>query len=369
MDLQRGYPFPRQSWRTARIVANAPAISGVVAVVLLASSLTGCGVSPVSGRHDSEPVATEVAIFDAGAAGADIVLPARVKATEEVTLVTRLAARITALRAREGDRVRQGDVIAEFGAVEMKQALVAARAERVSAELALKVAARQAARVESLFASRVVSERDHEVAVAEWRSAEARIEAARAVLNGLESGIHVRAPFDGIVVRIHADPGADLAPGAPVVDLRSSSGLEVVAEVPEGPAARMATAALSVQIGDGPWHPARLARLEGMTNWRSRSRTAHLTFDGDAEPGAYARISLLTRTDNAGDGSVPVSSLVIRGALTGVFVVEENRARLRWLKLGRTRGNRVEVLAGLESGERFGLEPRLLTDGVAVTVQ
>jgi hypothetical protein len=131
----------------------------------------------------------------------------------------------------------------------------------------------------------------------------------------------------------------------------------------------MATMALSVQIGDGPWHPARLARLEGMTNWRSRSRTAHLTFDGDAEPGAYARLSLLPRTDNSGDGSVPVSSLVTRGALSGVFVVEENRARLRWLKLGRSRGNRVEVLAGLESGERFALAPRLLTDGVAVIVR
>ena len=328
----------------------------------------GCGTKPVAERRGGEPVATEVATYDAGAADADVVLPARVKAKEEVTLVTRLAARVTALRAREGDRVRRGDVIAEFAAAEMKQALVAARAERVSAELALNAAARQGARVESLFASRVVSERDHEVAMSDWRAAEARYEVARASLDGLDSGMRVRAPFDGVVVRIHADPGADLPPGAPLVDLRSSSGLEVVAEVPEGPAARMATAALSVQIGDGPWHPARLARLEGMTNWRSRSRTAHLTFDGDAEPGTYARISLLTRTDDAADGSVPVASLVTRGGLSGVFVVEENRARLRWLKLGRARGNRVEVLAGLESGERFALAPRLLTDGVAVTV-
>ena len=367
MSLPIAYP-PRRPRLAGRILANAATIPGLAAAVLLAASVTGCGVRSVSGRPDGEPVATEVATFDAGAAGTDIVLPARVKATEEVTLVSRLAARITALRAREGDRVRRGDVIAEFGTAEVKQALAAARAERVSAELALKVAARQQARVESLFASRVVSERDHEVAVAEWRFAEARFESARALLDGLESGIHIRAPFDGVVVRIHADTGADLAPGAPLVDLRSSSGLEVVAEVPEGPAARMATAALSVQIGDGPWHPARLARLEGMTNWRSRSRTAHLVFNGDAEPGTYARISLLTRTDDAADGSVPVASLVTRGALSGVFVVQENRARLRWLKLGRARGNRVEVLAGLESGERFALVPRLLTDGVAVTV-
>ena len=343
-------------------------ISELVAVSLLAFLLAGCGAKSVAVRHDGEPVAIEVATFDPGAAGASLVLPARVKAAEEVTLVAHLAARITSLRAREGDHVRNGDVIAVFGAAETEQALAAARAERVSAELALKVAARQAARVESLFASRVVSERDHEVAVAEWRAAEARLESARALLDGLDSGIHVRAPFDGVVVRIHADPGADLGPGAPLVDLRSDSGLEVVAEVPEGPAARMATAALSVQVGDGAWRPARLARLEGMTNWRSRTRTAHLTFAGTAEPGAFARIALLTRTPGGGDGSVPAASLVTRGALSGVFVVEENRARLRWLKLGRTRGDRVEVLAGLESGDRIALAPRRLTDGAAVTV-
>src|SRR5690349_13212649 len=230
--------------------ANTRAIAWRIVALLLAASLAGCGAKSVSERHAGAPVSTEVATFDAGAADADVVLPARVKATEEVTLVTRLAARVPALRAREGDRVRKGDVIAEFAAAEMKQALVAARAERVSAELALEIAARQSARMESLFASRVVSARDHEVAVSELRAAEARFESARASLDELDSEIHVRAPFDAVVVRVHADPGADLSAGAPIADLRSRSGLEVVAEVPEGSAARVATAALSVQVGD-----------------------------------------------------------------------------------------------------------------------
>jgi len=238
-----------------------------------------------------------------------------------------------------------------------------------SAELALAVASRQSARMESLFASKVVSERDREVADAERRSAEARLESARAALGAIESGTTVRAPFDGVVVRVHADPGADLAPGTPLVDLRSSAGLEVVADVPEGDAAKLATLALSVQIGDGPWRPARLARLEGMTDWRSRSRTAHLTFQGDAEPGAFARLALGTAPGKGGDGSVPAASLVTRGALSGVFVIEEGAARLRWLKLGRERGERVEVLAGLEPGEKFALVPGSLADGAPVRVR
>ncbi len=106
-----------------------------------------------------------------------------------------------------------------------------------------------------------------------------------------------------------------------------------------------------------------------MTDWRSRSRTAHFTFDGSAEPGVYARVSLATSPDAAGDGSVPAASLVHRGALAGVFVIEDDEARLRWLKLGRPRGDRVEVLAGLESGDRFARVPGSLTDGAVVKVQ
>jgi RND family efflux transporter MFP subunit len=265
--------------------------------------------------------------------------------------------------------VRRGDPIAVFDAPETRRALTAARADVASADLALAVAARQEARTESLFAAHVISDRDRDVARAERRSADARLESARAVFEVLASGATVRAPFDGVVVRVHADPGADLSPGAPLADLRSSAGLEVVADVPEGDLARLATSALSVQVEDGSWRPARLARLEGMTNWRTRSRTAHLTFDGDADPGAYARLAIGARSNTAGDGSVPAASLVTRGALSGVFVIEASQARLRWLKLGRVRGARVEVLAGLEPGERFALAPESLADGAAVEIR
>jgi hypothetical protein len=51
---------------------------------------------------------------------------------------------------------------------------------------------------------------------------------------------------------------------------------------------------------------------------------------------------------------VPRLALVERGGLRGVFVVDgENRARFRWLRTGREWPDRVEVTAGLNSGERL----------------
>ena len=74
-----------------------------------------------------------------------------------------------------------------------------------------------------------------------------------------------------------------------------------------------------VRIGGGPWMEARIDRVEGMTDPRSRTRTAFLRATGAApEPGRWAQ----ARFDVAGPGgagvaTVPASSLVRRGALAG----------------------------------------------------
>jgi hypothetical protein len=49
-----------------------------------------------------------------------------------------------------------------------------------------------------------------------------------------------------------------------------------------------------------------------------------------------------------------------------VFVVSEGRARLRWVAVGGSEGDRTEVRAGIEAGERVALDPSGLSDGVAV---
>ena len=63
--------------------------------------------------------------------------------------------------------------------------------------------------------------------------------------------------------------------------------------------------------------------------------------------------------------TVPAAALFERGGLTGLFVVSEGRARLRWVAAGAREGDPVEVRAGVEPGERVVLDPAGLVDGVA----
>jgi hypothetical protein len=60
---------------------------------------------------------------------------------------------------------------------------------------------------------------------------------------------------------------------------------------------------------------------------------------------------------------VPASAVFSRGGLTGVFVVKDGTARLRWVAVGETSAGLTEIRAGLDAGERVALDPAGLHDG------
>jgi multidrug efflux pump subunit AcrA (membrane-fusion protein) len=100
----------------------------------------------------------------------------------------------------------------------------------------------------------------------------------------------------------------------------------------------------------------------------SRTFDAHLVVDnadGRLKTGMFARARFDRGTRSV--MTVPRSAIVERGQLTGLYVVDDGHARLRWIRKGRSHGDRVEVLSGLEVGDRYVTSPpAALTDGAAV---
>jgi RND family efflux transporter MFP subunit len=358
------------------------ALVTVVATVA-ALAVAGCGA-----RHEAKPATdaspvtiSTVPVLAGGEAA--LVLPARVTAGEEVVVGARGAGRVTALPYREGDRFRAGATLVAFDAPEAREALGAARAALDAATLRGAQARLQESRMESLFVARVASQRERELAQSDRRDAEAALAAARAGHSQVSASVAIPAPFDGVVVRRMLDPGAAVSAGQPLLAIRSRAQGEIVSSIPESDLGRLPGARFAFRAGASPWRDAVLVRVDGMTDYATRTRTARFRparHPGPAsplEPGAFAHVRITGGAPGPAGGdstsmhgilSVPSRSLVRRGALAGVYVVREGRAHLRWLRLGAADGDRVEVLSGLEAGEVIAADPTGLDDGRAVEV-
>jgi hypothetical protein len=68
---------------------------------------------------------------------------------------------------------------------------------------------------------------------------------------------------------------------------------------------------------------------------------------------------------------IPTEAIVTNGQLSGIYTVSEsNTAILRWLRLGRTFGNQVEVLSGLNADEAYIVSAEgKLFNGAKISVQ
>jgi multidrug efflux pump subunit AcrA (membrane-fusion protein) len=70
----------------------------------------------------------------------------------------------------------------------------------------------------------------------------------------------------------------------------------------------------------------------------------------------YGTAAIATGTRNA--LLLPVGAVVAHGSLNSVWVVDENQiASLRYVTLGASRGDSVEVLSGIGAGETVVLSP------------
>jgi hypothetical protein len=85
--------------------------------------------------------------------------------------------------------------------------------------------------------------------------------------------------------------------------------------------------------------------------------------------GMFAEIGLATEKDRA--IVVPQNAIVERGQLTGLYTLNDNsEVVLRWVRLGESAGENVEILSGLKAGEIFvSSADRPLSEGQKVNTQ
>lgn len=326
-------------------------------LALLAGSVlaTACGSEPDLSRPGGVAAAPQGRVV----AVRDTTVPAVLEAAgtaepvQRVTMSTKLMGTVTAVLVREGERVRAGRVLARVDARDIAARRAQAAAALAEAGAVGRDAETQSRRFRALYADSAATKAQLDAAETGLARAEAAISAAQAAVRELEAlGAYaeLRAPFTGTVTRRFVDPGAFVAPGAPVVAVEDASRLRISVMVAPGAAAQLRPGA--VVEGTVERRPVE-ARVEGIAPAQGALYRVNALVDnprGELASGGAATLRLPQGSRNV--ILIPAQALVREGDLTGVRIRTEAGTGLRWVRLGSPIGGAIEVLSGLRSGDQ-----------------
>jgi RND family efflux transporter MFP subunit len=379
---------------------------GGVALALLALAV---GAWLVWARVVPPTVRTVAARAAAPTAGAGSVLDASgyVTARRQATVSAKITGKVTEVLIEEGQRVKEGAVLARLDDTEARAQLTLARAQLDAARsqegeirALLAQAERDHARQQELHARQLVAAQALDAALAQRDTLRARLahnlqqvrvatESVAVAEVQLDNTV-IRAPFGGVVVAKSAQPGEMISPISAgggftrtgigtIVDMDS---LEIQVDVNESFINRV-TAGQPVE-----------ATLNAYPDWRIpgsviaiiptadrakatvKVRIAIEAKDARIVPDMGARVAFLTARPAGGGAPPPAPAVLVpadavrgEGAAAVVFVHASDRVERRGVTLGRAIGAEREILTGLRAGERVVVAPApSLEDGDAVRV-
>jgi len=180
----------------------------------------------------------------------------------------------------------------------------------------------------------------------------------------------LRAPFDGAVQSRLANLGEFLAAGSPVVKLVKTDPLRLRLEVSERDAA-LVHLNQPVRLtggGDTNVYSGTISRVSPAIDDQSRMLIAEADVrnNGSLRPGLFARARIIVKDDEEGL-AVPDKALIVFAGLEKVVVVRDGKADETLVTTGRRGPGWIEILAGLNPGEKVVLEPGNLRTGESVT--
>lgn len=386
-------------------------------IVLLTMFAAACGKKPHVAA-ETPPVVTGVQIEKVAASSVDDFYEATgtVRAKTSTVLSSKIMGTVMSLRVREGDRVNAGQALieidnreaaaqlqkaqaglrqAEQAVAEADQASNAAQSAKTAAEANKRLAAATLARYQTLLDRKSVSPQEFdevkaralvaeaeadratkmlEVLAAKKKQGQAQMDQAKADIANAQifSGYaRITTPISGIVTAKQTDVGATATPGAPLLTIEDAAHYRLEAAVEESQIGKIKLkdrARVKIDAIGGEELDGTVAEILPAADPMSRSYTVKIDVQS-AQPlrsGLYGTARFLRGQRQA--ITVPANAIFQRGQLTGVFVVDgANVARLRLIKTGKPYGDRMEVLSGLNDGERIAVDGiAKLNDGVKV---
>ena len=301
-----------------------------------------------------------------------------VHARQTAIVSAQIMGRIQQVLVREGDSVRAGQTLVVIDAAGLRASVDqahagvnAAQGEQAAAQTDAKLAASTLERYRQLETLKSVSpqemdevSRRAEASAAKFEAVRAQTDAARAQ----ESGAHTMlgytrllAPFSGVVTARMADPGTMASPGAPLLQVDQTGILQLETTVDESSIGVIHKGMKSRVSIDGASSAEMIGTVSEIVPAADPASHSFLIkidlpFSSQLRSGMYGTAEFASGVRQA--IVFPRSAVVLRGSLACAYVLDsQGIAQLRYITLGETHGNLVEVLSGISAGEKLVNQP------------
>lgn len=339
----------------------------ILTLIITSFLITSCGNKEHKTTSVKKtPIAVTINSVTTDNSNPFITVSGKIEASKSANISTRMMGFITKIKAKVGSKVRKGQLLVSINNTDLQAKLAQVNANITKAQVGVTNAEKDYNRFKALFVDQSASQKEVDDMTAHYEMAKAGLEAAKQMKNEVNaqfSYANLRAPFSGIITNKFVEVGDMANPGMPLLAIESPNNFDVTAMVPEneiskikydtkvtvfvksmnetitGKVSEISTSALNTggqYIVKISLEKTKIKILSGMF------ATVQFPVEKSATPTKSEKLML------------PLSALVKKGSLKGIYTIsEQNTAILRWLRLGKTYGDKIEVLSGLTTEEKY----------------
>jgi RND family efflux transporter MFP subunit len=285
----------------------------------------------------------------------------------------------------EGDRVSRGAVLVRIRSSEYEDKVRQASSQAAAAEAVFQKAKLDFDRAAHLYETQSLTKPDFDSARAQYDASQQQLKSARALTSEAEIALgdtSLTAPFDGEIVKKSVEMGAFLGPGVPAFAIARTDLVKIVVGVPDT-VVRSVKLGQPVEVGIDAFPTrtfhGRISRMSSAADSVTRNFEVEVAIPNQNHSLKVGMIGSLQLEQQEAENRasallVPLSAVVqAKDGKYGVFVVSDSNAgevaRLRGIEIGAVNGTDINIVSGLQAGDRIiTTGANLLKDGQRIEV-
>jgi RND family efflux transporter MFP subunit len=305
-----------------------------------------------------------------------------IEAWKKINMTPDVGGKIAKIYVQEGDRVEEGQLLAELDTRAIRLQLEAAKAGLAVAEANYNDAQKNMERMERLKQEKAVSDQQYEKVKLAYEAAEAQLQQARAALNLAQHSLGVslmKAPFSGIVASRNAEVGdvinpmmGGFSPTSGVLTLMDFSRIKIASDVSQqdfvrikkGQVAHLIVMAIPDRVFEG--HVSLVNMTADPLTKKFKVEIMVENPDLVLRPNTFGEITLEVSTHE--NALVIPQKAVLENKY--VFLAQGDVAQRREVFLGLQNSELIEVTGGLKEGDLVVIEGNYgLEDGAKIKIE